>query len=316
MKAPKLILTAFFATIVLNAFTQNQFTDTSATMVSYWKKGDEKRYNIQFKETKVENGKKTVDTSSYQVVLKVLDEKPDSYTIQWEYPGTVCTDARCIKTSGFQWLLPGVKIIYSTTETGAFKQLENYTEVKQHLDRYFNIIQQNIEKDTVKAGIMGALFKMLSSREIIEQVVLKDIALLHKCYGVEYYSHNPQTSDIELPNFLGGEPFPALLSVYYYPGKTTALTLSVGLRMDINEDKALPLMVDGLMRLLKKNGKTELSADKIKQEIKNGGYKIKIDDESGFEFYKQSGWIKTGFNKRTMTIMDMVKTSEIMIREN
>src|SRR5688572_15866406 len=66
------------------SLSQNIVTDTSATCVAYWQKGDVKNLHITKMSRTLESGiQKSFNRHSYGATISILDASDTSYTIEW-----------------------------------------------------------------------------------------------------------------------------------------------------------------------------------------------------------------------------------------
>jgi hypothetical protein len=297
-----------FLSINSNAITQNIPTDKSVPVVAYWQKNDSKTLSITTTTKKTQAGKEPVFAkNTCEAQLKITDSTAEGYTIEWTYKDAGNAVRNIPELSGINSLFTNLKIIYKTDDVGMFKELVNYEEVKTFLYKAMDGLF-NMAKDTSGTAIVKKEFqKIFSSRESLEQLLLRDISLFHSAYGVEY-SFKPQIVETSLPNFIGGDPWPAQLSLKLSKLNAKENFAQVQITQEIDEAKAAAIITEYLAKLSASQGK-ELP----KEEIPSG---IIIKDLTEFDIVLSSGWIKRAYMKRLAKVSDVEKlnTYEIIIK--
>ncbi len=205
--------------ILILAFSTTSFSQIDTTKVSfvaYWSVGD----SYDFKVTKIKQqwkeGALTKDESqSYVANFTVIDSTDSSYTISWKYENNL-NNAYNIPEELLhrfsKYKLTEIK--YKTTELGDLVEILNWQEVSQMMTSMFDDIieilgENDKSKGDVFATILQPLKDIYSSKEGIEQLVLKELQYFHFPMGLEYDITAPLFYDEELPNMFGGKPIKA-----------------------------------------------------------------------------------------------------------
>ena len=299
----------FFCFSVLTAsisFSQNRFTDSSATCIAFWKNGETRMLQIKHGKEKYDSSVLTSKTVvTYEAHLKIIDSTTDGFTIEWIYKNFKSTNIDDKSIAGMNTIMEGLKILYKTDDVGSFSELLNWKEVR---DFSFNTIEHTISsksENKITNAALNQLKAMFQSKENIEAVLIREIQLYHTPYGTEYNIRG-ETIETELPNISGGAPFPAIITV-----KLNTLDLkndfcNVSLNQIIDKGKAGPIIVDLLKRLGGSNGK---EADVSNKDIED----MEISDSNEFTYSIKSGWLSKIIYKRTATIaaMKQIETYEI-----
>jgi hypothetical protein len=281
-------LTLLFTLLIATYFStkaQNIATDTSAPFVAYWKKGEKKTFTITKKVEKTESSK-IISTASNTctVSVTVKDSTAEGYTLEWNYK----YPQQAARIAGFEFLLNGLKVIYKTDDVGSFKELVNYDEIKMFLDKSLKAFASTAKDTTGMTTVMSQVKKVFSSRESVEQLLLREVSLYHTPYGVEY-SINKTVTETELPNFIGGDPWPALLTMRL-SGKPSSQIAQAVMDMEIDKVKA----AENIKTFLVKTGQ---AMGKEVPESELPSY-LEIKDRYQFDMVLKTGWIKTASVKR------------------
>jgi len=209
-----LILPFVFTLFVCSVSAQNQFTDTSTTIVTYWKKGETNIFDISNSKEKYQDGKlSSKGGSNYEAHVKILEETDKSYTIQWTYKNITTSKDENPIVASMAKMSEGLQVIYKTDELGAFSELVNWEEMRDYLNRSIDKMLKQFDNNPQVAAVFNQVKGAFQTKEALEQLMIKDIQLYHSPYGAEYNLNEKLSVDMALPNMLGGDPFPAILTI-------------------------------------------------------------------------------------------------------
>ena len=269
---------------------QNIATDTSVPVVAYWKKGEKKTFVITKTVEKSENGKViNKSAGTYGATLLVKDSAAEGYTMEWVYQyksdKVTAPDAQI---KGYEELLNNLKVVYATDDVGSFKKLLNYDEIKIFIDKSIRLLLASSADKEMNEQVTKQVKELFGSQQSVEQILLRDISLYHSLYGAEYNLKKLEAETM-LPNFLGGDPWPAILSVRLVkkPAGNNAL---VYMDMNVDKVKAAENIKQFALKLGASMGKTIPES-----EIPN---LLEISDHYEFEILLNSGWMKRAYMKR------------------
>ena len=290
-----LLLLALFANFFAPA--QNIAKDSSVPVVAYWPKGVVKKLVISKTTSQKSEGKTTNTSNTSEATFKVLDSTETSYTIEWTYT-SVNKMASLYNLNAF---LEGIRIVYQTDELGSFTSLVNFEEVqKLVLESYEKLKKQAAgSADEMDGSLIEQVADAFKKREGIEQVILRDIALYHTPYGVEY-SFTKNIQEGLLPNFLGGDPWPILLYIALDKLDVKRDVAQVSILQEIDNAKAGAIMREFTKRIA-------AGADvQIKDEDLPSQFLM--NDKNIFDVELSTGWIKKIYLSRVAKFGDMEKT--------
>ena len=266
---------------------QNVITDSTATVLAYWKKGDKAKYSLKMTKEKYDNGKKiSGGTSVSDIDITVADATDSSYTLYWKYskitvPGPETGNPVVAKLTR---LVEGVTFKYTTEAGGEFKSLINFNEVKGLMNKTLDELLK-IQGGKDMQPVIEQTKKVFASKEGVEQLLMTDIQLLHNLYGGEYKLHEALKAETQLPNFLGGNPFPAILTINMTELDKQNKTCIITLNQVVDSEKA----AKEVGTFLEKNGKP------LNEKV--GG--LDISDTYSFEVDLITGWMKKAVYTRT-----------------
>lgn len=293
--------------LLLTAHAQNTATDSTAPCVAYWRKGEVKNLVIKKTSITMDAGKeKKASSSTHEATLTVLDSTEKSYTLEWKYKPNKKSEIPELET--FNNLLTQLKVIYSVTETGAYDSLINYEELKKYISEMLDELSKLSDNKKDMSATLTQYLPLLKSKEGIESIFLKDIQTYHAPYGIEYSTKEPQTYETELPNVLGGDPFPAVVTLTLNKVDIPNDLAVIDISQDVDKEKAVKLMKEFFVRLSKAQNKPLPEGEILTS--------MEIQDHYQYDLVLSDGWIRRMFTKRIIKIRDMDKTEtcEITIK--
>ena len=303
----KALLISCLLTIFITTIGQNVVTDTSVTCVAYWKKGDKKDISVTITTQVSDKGIETRKlTDTYKATMRIIESTEKNYTIEW-INTSKSDDLNNFSFDALSSLFTGITVIYKTDELGSFETLVNYTEVQQHLNNSFNDLKKRSSGNSELDSIIQKLKSIFQSKESIEQLVLRDIALFHAAFGGEFAFGKNQQYETELPNFLGGEPFPALLTLYLLKKDTKADIATIAVDQELDEKRGGQLIKEIIKKLLPPG--TVIDDDKLPAYLT-------MTDHNEFDIIISTGWLKRAHLKRVSKTGDFqkVQTFEIIVK--
>ena len=305
----RIVIILLLISIYYSGLAQNRYTDTSTTLVSYWKQGDLKNYEIKeetstFTDDSLSETKTEIDTINFLV----KEETNKSYLIEWEYLGHSSTDTDDQITKKISEKLNkkfgNLKLVYSTSETGAFHQIENWEKISKAFGYAFDEAIKSEKKNEELFKILKQLKELYQTKQGVENLFNKYVNTYHYLYGIEFFKSNPYYFETTLPNAFGGEPFPAQLAVKLDSINTDDEISYISINQSIDKEKAQKNILEILEKLSGKKMETDfLEKDDLFMINDKMKYKISIPD----------GWILKYEFHRTIKIDNVTKITKISI---
>lgn len=292
-----LIVLCLLSGTLLNA--QNVITDSSTTIIGYWDKGDVFNFNLSQKKESLKNNKiVSTERSGSKVRLTVAEAGTDFYILNWQYISIVPDETQAIDSFmlTLQKTTESIDFKYKTSELGEFIELINWEEVRNAGLKILDDLTEEEKKDKKFLSILAEIKKVFSTKESIEQLIARDVQLLHNVFGGEYILNKKIIAPAELPNFLGGNPFPAVLTLEMTKLNPVNKSCHINFNLVLNEEK----VTEELNAWAEKAGKPKDS--KIPT--------IKISDDYNFEVDLKKGMIKKASSKRIVIIDDRSNIEE------
>lgn len=279
----KFYLTLIFVNLFLFSNSQNRFRDTSSTCIAFWKKGEEKSYLITHIKEKTKGGKLEPQANiSYVAKIAILDSFKTGYKIQWIFTLSEKFKAENPFLIGLMPAFEDMKLVYLTTETGMFKELINWQEVK---DAYITMFEMGV-KDKTDSSYLAGISKtkeLFNSREMVEGTLIREIKMFHSPFGYEY-STNEKNIAIELPNPFSKDDL--------LPGSEISKIVEINPKSDYFKLLTKQVIDTSALRKLLESMyvKLNLPKEEIVKNINDLLSTMKIDDSNEYKITLSSGW--------------------------
>jgi hypothetical protein len=275
------LFVCLFILLSLGLYAQNTYSDSSVTCVAYWKKNDVRTFIIsKYEEKKLDQARSEVKLIAYDVTIRVLDSTKEGYKLEWKQGNVRIKGIDSVGNALAGKMLSGVKFIYSTDDVGSFKELLNWQEVR---DFYVNLLKMQFSKDradSISKAMIENMISNLSTKESVEAIMIKEVQLLYNPYGVEFPKH-AMSAETELPNMLGGQPFPAILTYSMAALDVKNNLATVLLTQEVDKQKGKSILLDLLQKL---------SRGASPSDINSTIEKVEITDKISLTFHLATGW--------------------------
>ena len=265
----------------------SQIDTTKIAFVSYWSIGDSYNFKISKIKKQWKEGKLTKDQKQdYIANFKVIDSTENSYTINWSYEndlGNTYKIPEKLLDRFSKYKITEIK--YKTSEVGYLIEILNWKEVGDTMNSMIvDIIEVLGDKDEMKKDALKTAlqpFKQIySSKQGVEQLVLKELQYFHFPMGLEYDITEPLLYDDELTNMLGGRPIKAKAKLYFenVDFEESFCVIKQELSLDPKDTKDLLKQFFKQMKLGNKEVKKALETAVLQ-----------IEDKNVYEYYYNPG---------------------------
>ncbi len=281
----KILSLVIILLISTNLFSQ--IDTTKVTFVSYWSIGDSYDFKVSKIKQQWKQGKLTKDKKQdYIANFSVIDSTENSYTIKWSYENDLENAYKIpekLLERFSKYKITEIK--YKTSEVGDLIEILNWKEVSETMNSMFDdIIEVLGDKDEKKKEALKTTmqpFKQIySSKQGVEQLVLKELQYFHFPMGLEYDITKPLLYDKELPNMFGGKPIKAKAKLYFenVDFEESFCVVKQEMSLDPNDTKEILNQVFKQMKLGDK---------RMKKAFKTAVFKI--EDRNVYEYYFNPG---------------------------
>ena len=265
----------------------SQIDTTKVAFVSYWSIGDSYDFKVSKIKQQWKEGKLTKDQKQdYIANFTVIDSTENSYTIKWSYEndlGSTYKIPEKLLDRFSKYKITEIK--YKTSEVGDLIEILNWEEVGETMNSMFDDIIEVLgnkdekKKDALKTA-MQPFKQIYSSKQGVEQLVLKELQYFHFPMGLEYDITEPLLYDEELPNMFGGKPIKAKAKLYFenVDFEESFCVVKQEMSLDPNDTKEILKQVFKQMKLGDKG---------MKKALKTAVFQI--EDRNVYEYYYNPG---------------------------
>jgi hypothetical protein len=185
-----------------------QAQDSDIPVIAYWEQGANYTFRVRKTQEKWEENKITTkENSGYIAGLKVLDSTETSYKLEWSFQPDDTFESESLIS--FFELIPNV--IYTTDENGIFDEILNWKDISDILQGYYQSLMKNSKAELNKEQqeSMNELFQNIYSQQGIQEVIMKELQLLHFPTDTCLKKVLPLNTKNNLPISLEAIPLPA-----------------------------------------------------------------------------------------------------------
>lgn len=264
-----------------------QSDTTKVPFVAYWSVGDV--YN--FKITKINQQWKaeklmTDQKQEYTAKFTVLDSTDTSYTISWIYEndlGSTYEIPEKLMSRFAKYKLTEIK--YKTSEVGEFLEILNWKEVSEMMNNMFDDVVEVIgdgdkNRTSKLEKALEPIKKVYSSKQGIEQIILKELNYIHFPMGVQFDITEPFTYEEELPNMFGGAPIKANSKITFESVDFDEGFCVMKQEMTLDPENTKSLLMEMFSKM-------KLNEKELKEAFKTAV--VSITDNNRFEYYYNPG---------------------------
>lgn len=281
----KILSLIIILTISTNLFSQ--IDTTKVAFVSYWSIGDSYNFKVSKIKQQWKEGKLTKDQKQVYIAnFTVIDSTENSYIIKWSYEndlGNTYKIPEKLLDKFSKYKITEIK--YKTSEVGDLLEILNWKEVGETMNSMFDDIievlgDKNEKKRDALKTAMQPFKQIYSSKQGVEQLVLKELQYFHFPMGIEFDLNEPLIYDEELPNMFGGKPIKAKSKIYFENVDFEESFCIVKHEMSLNPDDTKKI----LKQVFKK---MKLDDKAMKKALKTAVFKI--EDRNTYEYYFNPG---------------------------
>lgn len=277
-----LILISFLS---LNALSQED--STTIPFVAYWWIGDTYIYDVQKIQQQWKDDELTKEQiQEYTTTFSVIDSTEHSYTISWEYELDI-VGAYNVPNEYLESFskIKELEIIYKTTEFGDFTEIVNWKEIGLLMNGLFDEMIDLIGKDHPEKlddvkSFLRPIKQLFSSKQGVEQLVMKELQYFHYLMGNEYDLAEPMLFEQEIPNLFEGEPIIGQGKLWLEEVDLEKAYCIVHEEVTLDPEDTKKL----ILQMLKK---FDLNSEDFEKALKTAVFEIK--DNNNFEYFYDPG---------------------------
>jgi len=278
---------------VLLIISVSTFGQNSVNVIPHWKKNDTNSVIIKSKTTDSINKKSINFLSSYKANFKVLENNEKEYLVEWTYTDSNLAVGDPVFENNIIAKLLNTKIQIKLSNVGKFIELVNVEELKSASNKVLDELIKTEKNQNIKVQYNG-IKQLITTKQGLEIVLLKQIKLYHFSFGYNYNLNNEKTNNIKFPNPLGGEPFEAIekVNLTKLDNKNSICVIETSKIVDGE------ILTKSVLNYLK-----NIYKDKFKEiDAELGKSKFKITENSIQELNFEKGSLKKSYFKRIVNL--------------
>ena len=283
---------------------------TSIDLAPKWKKGDTVRYEMLGTQVREQDGKEVRNVSTRTlVVVEVVSAGPEGSVLRWTQGTTTFEDPDQDNeplAKSINMILKNNDLDLELDEDGDYTGVRNWKALRTSGTKVRDeVLSQMSKAGTPKAAIEMARLatdKMLATKETIEATFTRQPMLILKPFGKSYELGTPFEYEDELPNPLGGDPFPAkgVCVVKFDKDKGIA---HISFKQTPDPKDVTRYVQKFVEDLAKKTGVP--APDELPE--------VKVNDATDYVVDVNAGWITSVKHTRVFTIDKVTQTETITL---
>jgi len=208
-----------------------------------------------WEEDKLVKSSKTVTP----IDVEVLAKSESGWIVRWTYGHTSVIEGGGKDkdyAERMASLNEGMRLDVRLALAGVVDGLADPEGLKRHYSRTLQEVERGLLDKGMDKGIVAELMRGTTESVLgpeFEHAALVEVELLHRCFTVPLVPGKKSTFEGELPNPLGGDPFPALGTYQLDPPDTAARQAAAHFTLAIDADK-LRTLIQAWIDEEKKNG--------------------------------------------------------------
>lgn len=232
-----------------SSYGQINLKDSTVQVIGYWSKKEKQTYAVTQETYKV----KGTDTTSreftkYFVDVTVVDSTADSYIIDWAYRDySMDTDNKIIKNLMAE--TQNIKVQIRTNQMGTFSEVVNWEEIRDYIKKV--MVSFKNEYDTIPqlTPVFAQIESMFSTKEAIEQAVIKEIKQFYFFHGASYKMGEEYQAQSQVNNIYGGEPFDVDIVAWLHDINSDESIYTLYATQTVNQEQLSNAVFDYLTRM-------------------------------------------------------------------
>ncbi len=263
----KLIL--FFA-LCLSLYSEvnsQALTDTTIMMTAFWEIGDQVVYEFRQTVDKFSKNEETLEESTYEVQVNIVDSTENQYLIEWRYANEQSNRKVSELEKELLKLCQDIPIRFSTDEFGSFKRIDNWEEMKEILETAVGswLTDKKELPDSVKVNFQN-MMEGLFQTSAQASYWANDIRFFHALYGINLPRKEPLTGIKLYTNPFIKETMPGYQRIKVVAVDEENYIARIKMESGIDGAEAKKLMIDFVEKNFEKLGlqsKDEINPEDI-----------------------------------------------------
>ena len=282
--------------LILLSFALSGFDETAnhaIEILPYWNKGEVFTLMITRTREKFANGTATISGKTRtDFRLEVLQADEQGYLIGWT-AGETTFDVPPPSESFLRdvvGLMKGMQIVLQVGPHGTITGVQNWKELRKEVLKVMDALlakAPDTEKEAPNRMLLSNLRSqwntMFSTKEQIEQLCTRDARVYFMALGRSYVFNKPQEYPDQLPNPLGGEPFPSRTTIELKAFDTSSRQVILTKHQKTDPQQATRILESMVKEMSARQGK----------KLPEGAFTktIAIEDRADITVDVRTGWV-------------------------
>ncbi len=296
------LVTAAVATFVL-AWASTGHTDDGkpgeVSIMPRWKVGERQRYE-RVKTRRKTQGKMSAKASGRGPIdVSVVEAGEKGYLVRWRIGETTDDNPRAAAdplTQAMNRLTVGLEVDLEIDNEATITGVRNWAEMKSSGQKIAETLIQAQQAAGTDAKTLGAVRStvegLFATKERVEQLFAKEPQLFFVPIGRTYPGVGKAVEyDDQLPNPLGGPPFPCTGKFTLTSYDADKGRAEVSWTQTVDPKEAARIMLETLKAIAQRSGRIPPGADELKA--------LTVEDRAEFVIDTRTGWVETLTHTRT-----------------
>lgn len=308
----------FLALLLILVFEPDVICQSDTNYIpiaAYWEKGDAFDFKVtKVKRTWVDKKLTQDDSTQYTARFQILDADSASYTVQWSFRNNLFDKLQLPAES--QNKFPDYRntvVIYKTDEFGSFVEITNWQEISKMINDLVNEVirvkvTDNNNKDEIKKSL-EPLLHIYNSQRGIEQLVFKELLMLHFPYGKQYKRGEIYNYTEKIPVMINSEPATGDGVIFLRYANTGIQRCELVQRMKILPDSAKKMLRSHFHSI---GMRPQAIGSTIESSV------VEVSDENSYDYYYNPGIpvkVSVSRNTRLNVLEDKIRQIDLTIIE-
>jgi hypothetical protein len=199
---------------VSQGYSQMNFQDSSAQVISYWNIGEKYEYAVEYQKLKIKDQDTTSnETITYEVEVSVIDSTSNGYTVRWFYKNYETNSENPI-VKKLVSASENIGIDIQLDELGTILGVANWEEVRDYMSRAFDTLVADVPDIPELNKMIANMKSLYATKESIEATAIQDAQQFHNFHGGKFTLNEKVTGVLPSPNLYNPEkPFDTEVSV-------------------------------------------------------------------------------------------------------
>ena len=196
------------------SFSQMNFEDSSAQVISYWDLGEKYEYEIEHQKLKYNDEDTTSnEMMTYEVEVSVIDSASSGYTVRWFYKNFKSNSENPL-VKKLATVSEDIAVDIELDELGTILGVLNWKEVRDYMTSAIDTLMAELPDVPEIKNMFTNMKGIYASKETIEATAIQDAQQFHNFHGGRYILNEEVKGMIQTQNvYYPEKPFDTEVTV-------------------------------------------------------------------------------------------------------